>query len=429
MKVPEILQVEISQAPESLAAGLSCITRQGLLIEHLTTVSRAQGRTVWEITVEIEPSAQHDLLERLQSLSAVRFIGWSDRALERYQGGKIEMRSRVAISSQQVLRDIYFPGVARVCLAIEQDRGKARDYTYLSRACALVSDGSSVPGVGHVSPRASLPVLEGRAALLASLVGLSGAPLAIESRSVEHFVETVRTIAPSFGAIVLANVRAPRGLEIERRLSAQLNVRVMFDDRDGAAVVVLAALMNSTRKLGITLEDCDVGLIGLGCAGLGIARLLRTRGVHRLCGADLRAEALGRFAELRGQGMTLGQVLARARIIVATTGVAGLIRLAQIEKGQIILALCEPDPEIAPVAALAAGAAIAVDGKSISSVLAWPGLIAGALRAAATKFDDGMWIAAAQALAQAAPEGQLVPDPLDAAAHAAVASAVAAAAV
>lgn len=428
MKVPEILQVETSQTPGSLASVLNVIAEMGLVLEHVTTVRREQGRTLWEITLEIEESEQEQLLGRLSSLPSARFVGWSDRAFERHRGGKVEMRSRVAISTQQILRDIYIPGVARVCLAIRKEPAKAFEYTYVSRAVAVVSDGSSIPGVGHVGGRASLPVIEGRAALLSSLVGLSGVPILVESASVDHFVEVVRAIAPSFGAILLADISSPRCFEIERKLRSQLEMPVLLDDQHGTAVVALAALLNAARSAGISLAESDVGLIGLGSAGLGIARLLRTHGVARMFGTDIRPEAMGRLAELRGQGATLEQVMARARIVVATTGKKGLIEPHLVRRGQIILALSQPDPEIESMAALAAGAAIAVDAKSISNVLAFPGLLAGALRAGAHDIDERMLLAAAGAIASAAPEGQLVPDPLNLSLHESVAVAVAAAA-
>src|SRR5579875_102147 len=428
MKVPEILQIETSQTPGSLASVLNVIAEMGLVLEHVTTVRREQGRTLWEITLEIEESQQESLLERLSALPAARFVGWSDRAFERHRGGKVEMRSRVAISTQQILRDIYVPGVARVCLAIQKDPAKVFEYTYVSRAVAVVSDGSAIPGVGHVGARASLPVVEGRAALLCSLVGLSGVPILVESTSVEHFVEAVRAIAPSFGAILLANISSPRSFEIERKLRAQLDMPVLLDDQHGTAVVALAALMNAARIANIQLAETDVGLIGLGKAGIGIARLLRTHGVARMFGTDIRPEAMGRLAELRGQGATLEQVMARTRIIIATTGKRGVIEPRLVKRGQIILALSQSDPEIESVAALGAGAAIAADAKSISSVLAFPGLFAGALRAGARDIDDRMLLAAARAIADAAPEGQLAPDPLNPALHEAVTVAVAAAA-
>jgi malate dehydrogenase (oxaloacetate-decarboxylating) len=428
MKVPEILQVETMQTPGSLASVLNVIADAGLVLEHVTTVRREQGRTLWEITLEIEEAEQQQLIERLSSLPAARFIGWSDRAFERHRGGKIEMRSRIAISTQQILRDIYLPGVSRVCLAIQRDPSQALQFTSIARTVAVVSDGSAIPGVGHVAARASLPVMEGRAALLDTLVGLSGVPILVDSTSVDHFVDVVRAVAPSFGAILLANISSPRCFEIERKLRAQLPMPVLLDDQHGTAVVALAALLNATRLAGTSLAEADIGLIGLGSAGLGIARLLRTYGVGRMFGTDIRPEAMGRLAELRGQGATLEQVMARARIVVATTGRKGLISPDQVRSKQIILALSSPDPEIEAVNALEAGAAIAVDGRSINNVLAFPGLCSGALRAGAAQFTEGMLLAAAQAIAQSAPEGQLVPDPLNANVHEAVAEAVAAAA-
>ncbi len=281
MKIPEIIQVETPQVPGSLASVLNVIAEAGLVLEHVTTLHRDQGRTLWEITLEIEEGAQEDLLRRLNALPAARFVGWSDRVFDRHRGGKIEMHSRIAISTQQILRDIYTPGVARVCLAIQKDPAKVFDYTYLSRSVAVVTDGSAILGLGNIGPRAGLPVIEGKAALLASLVGLSGIPILVESTSIEHFVDVVRSIAPSFGAILLEDISAPRCFEIEHKLRARLAMPVLHDDQHATAVVTLAALLNATRITGTSLDRLVVGIIGLGAAGIGIARLLHAFGVAR----------------------------------------------------------------------------------------------------------------------------------------------------
>jgi len=428
MKIPEILQIETSQVPGSLASVLNVIAEMGLVLEHLTTVQRDQGRTLWEITIEIEEGVQEELLRRLNALPSARFVGWSDRVFDRHRGGKIEMRSRMPISSQQILRDIYTPGVARVCLAIQKDPAKAFDFTYIGRSVAVITDGSAILGLGNIGARAGLPVIEGKAALLASLVGLSGIPILVESSSIDHFVDVVRSIAPSFGAILLEDIAAPRCFEIEQKLRSRLAMPVLHDDQHATAVVTLAALLNATRLSGRKLDQLIVGIVGLGAAGLGIARLLRAFGVERLIGTDLRHEAMGRLAALKGQGVTLQETLRRADVVIATTGAKGLIPANLIRRGQIILALSNPDPEIEAGHALQAGAAIAADGKSINNVLAFPGLFAGALRARAVAFSDAMLLAAARTIAEAAPEGQLVPDALNGTIHEAVAAAVAAAA-
>jgi malate dehydrogenase (oxaloacetate-decarboxylating) len=331
------------------------------------------------------------------------------------------------ISSQQILRDIYTPGVARVCLAIQKHPEKVFDYTYVSRAVAVITDGSAILGLGNIGARPGLPVIEGKAALLASLVGLSGIPILVESTSIDHFVDIVRSIAHSFGAILLEDIAAPRCFEIEHKLRARLDMPVLHDDQHATAVVTLATLLNATRMTGAVLEKQVVGIIGLGAAGLGIARLLRAFGVAHLIGTDLRPEATGRLAEMGGQGVSLSDLMRRADVVIATTGHKGLISEDLVRRGQIVLALSNPDPEIEPAVALQAGAKLAADGKSINNVLAFPGLFAGAMRARATAFTDAMLIAAARTIAKAAPEGQLVPDPLLSTLHEEVATAVAAA--
>jgi malate dehydrogenase (oxaloacetate-decarboxylating) len=424
VKIPEILQIETPHSPGALASVLNVLAEAGLVLEHVSSVRRDQDRTLWEITVEIDTQAHAGLVERLNGLASARFLGWSDRVFDRHRSGKIEMRSRVAISTQQILRDIYTPGVARVCLAIQAAPEKVFDFTYLGRAVAIVTDGSAILGLGNIGPRAGLPVLEGKAALFAALVGISGIPILIESGAVDHFVDVVCSIASSFGAILLEDISAPRCFEIEQKLRARLSMPVLHDDQHATAVVVLAALLNATRQIGANLDALTVGVVGLGAAGLGIARLLHAHGVNKLLGTDVRAEAMGRLAQLHGQRETLDRILARADAIICTTGARGLIAPERIRHGQIIFALSNPDPEIDPVVALAAGAAIAADGKSINNVLCFPGLFDAALRTRARGFTDAMLIAAAGALAGAAPAGQLLPDSLDPLIHESVSQAV-----
>jgi len=424
VKIPEILQIETPHSPGSLASVLNVLAEMGLVLEHVSSLRRDQERTLWEITVEIDTEAHAGLVDRLNALPSARFIGWSDRVFDRHRGGKIEMRSRVAISTQQILRDIYTPGAARVCLAIHAAPEKVFDFTYLGRAVAIVTDGSAILGLGNIGPRAGLPVIEGKSALFAALVGISGIPILIESGAVDHFVDVVCSIAPSFGAILLEDISAPRCFEIEQKLRARLSMPVLHDDQHATAVVVLAALSNATRQIGAKLDALTVGVVGLGAAGLGIARLLHAHGVKRLLGTDVRAEAMGRLAQLHGHRDSLEGILARADALICTTGAKGLIAPERIRPGQIVFALSNPDPEIDPVVALAAGAVIAADGKSINNVLCFPGLFDGALRARARGFTDAMLVAAASALAAAAPAGQLLPDPLEPSIHERVSQAV-----
>jgi malate dehydrogenase (oxaloacetate-decarboxylating) len=327
-----------------------------------------------------------------------------------------------------VLRDIYTPGVARVCLAIRDDPALAWEYTSLAKTVAVVTNGTAVLGLGDIGPLAGLPVMEGKAALFAQLVGLNAVPILIDSHDPEQIVAVVLAIEKSFGAIQLEDIAAPACFAVEAALRARLAKPVLHDDQHGTAVVALAALHNATARVGRRLEDSVIGQVGLGAAGLGIVRLLRAHGCGRVLGTDRAPAALDRLAALGGEPSTLEAIMATCDIVIATTGVPGLIRPELVRPGQVILALSNPDPEIQPTLALERGAAFAADGRGINNVLGFPGLFRGALEARATAFTDAMLMAAAHRIAALAPGTSLVPDALDPAVHAAVTEAVRAAA-
>lgn len=429
MKIPEILLVESVQKPGNLARILTVIGEEGVVVEHLASIRREADRTVWEITLELDPGIAPRLEARINELPDAKVLGRSDRVFTRHRGGKIRTASTIEIGSQQILRDIYTPGVARVCLAIRDDPARAREFTAISRTVAIVTNGTAILGLGDIGPVAGMPVMEGKAALMASLAGLSGVPILVEEKDPARLADVVAAIAPSFGAIQLEDIAAPACFEVENRLRARLGIPVLHDDQHGTAVVTLAAVRNAGRRVDQRLSVSTVGQVGLGAAGIGIASLLLSRGTPRILGADLSPEAVERFRALGGEPADLDRVMAESDIVIATTGVPGLITPQMVRPGQVILALSNPDPEIEPEAALAAGAAFAADGKTINNVLGFPGLFRGALDAGADRFTDAMLVAAAEAIADCAGEGDLVPEPLDVRVHESVAAAVARAAV
>jgi malate dehydrogenase (oxaloacetate-decarboxylating) len=424
VKIPEILIIETLRQPGSLAAVLQVIADAGLAIEHLSRLRRDEGRTLWEITLEMDEEADRSLYDRIAALPNARFVGKSDRVFNRHRGGKIRTVASVPINTQQVLRDLYTPGVARVCLAIQKDPEAAREFTTLESNVAIITNGTAVLGLGDIGPLAGLPVMEGKAALFAELAGLNGTPILLEAREVDRVVEVVSSIHLSFGAIQLEDIAAPECFEIERRLRERLNKPVLHDDQHGTAVVALAALINAARRAGRSLHHSVVGQIGLGAAGTGIVRLLRAWGVKRTLGADRSPEALERLQALGGEPGSLEALMQQADIVIATTGVKGLIKPGWVRPGQVILALSNPDPEIEAAVALEQGAAFAADGKGINNVLAFPGLFKGALLARAPGFTDAMLMAAARTIARLAREDELVPDPLEKSVHEQVALAV-----
>jgi len=424
VKVPEILIVETVHKPGSLARVLQVIADAGLTIDHLQALRREQGRTLWEITLEMDEEADRSLYGRIDALPVARFVGKSDRVFDRHRGGKIRTESAIPITTQQVLRDIYTPGVARVCLAIHRDPALAWEYTSLGRSVAVVTNGTAVLGLGNIGALAGLPVMEGKAALFSTLVGIHAVPILLEETDPGRCIDHIAAIASGFGAIQLEDFAAPACFEIESGLQARLDRPVLHDDQHCTAVVVLAAAMNAMRRTGRQAADCIVGQVGLGAAGIGIVRLLQRAGARRVLGTDLDAGAVKRLASMGGEPSTLDEIMKKADIVIATTGVRGLIHPEAVRKGQIIMALSNPDPEIEPSDALAHGAAIAADGKGINNVLAFPGLFKGALAVRAPRFTDAMLLAAAGAIAELARGEELVPDPLDRAVHQAVAEAV-----
>lgn len=424
MNIPEILLVESEHKPGSLAKILAAIGEAGGLVDHLNMVRREQGKTVWEITVEGDETIHRAVESKINALTNARLMGRSDRVFTRHEGGKIRMISRLPLVSQQELRDIYTPGVARVCMAIHKDPSLAWRYTYLSNAVAIVTNGTRVLGLGNIGPLASLPVMEGKAALFARFVDISAVPILLEETDPARIVEIVMAISPSFGAIQLEDISSPACFEIEEQLRKRLDKPVLHDDQHGTAVVALAALLNVMQRLKRDLRTCVVGQLGFGAAGFGIARLLSSYGVGRLMGADLNTEALSRVSTLGGEPSTLEEVMRTADVVIATTGRAGLIKPEMVRPGQVILALTNPAPEITPQAALSKGASFAADGGSVNNMLGYPGLFRGALNARAKHFTDDMLLAASRKLAELAQGDELLPTVLDRNMHAQVAQAV-----
>ena len=295
VKIPEILMIETVHQPGSLAKVLLVIADAGLTIDHLQALRREQGKTLWEITLEMDEEADRSLYGRIDALPIARFVGKSDRVFDRHRGGKIRTQSAIAITTQQVLRDIYTPGVARVCLAIQKDPAQAFEYTSLGNSVAIVTNGTAVLGLGNVGALAGLPVMEGKAALFATLVGINAVPILLDETDPKRCIDHIVAISAGFGAIQLEDFAAPACFEIEEGLRARLDRPVMHDDQHGTAVVVLAATFNATKRAGIELGDCVIGQVGLGAAGIGIVRLLQQAGIRHVMGTDLDAGAVRRL--------------------------------------------------------------------------------------------------------------------------------------
>ena len=424
-KKVRILRAMIRDEPGHIGMLTQAIGDGGADIGDIVKIRAAGEYNVRELELYVDSEDQlRVILERVALIDGIRVEAVYDPVLELHRSGKIRMRSTVSIERIGDIRKIYTPGVATVCNEIQAHPEKVYDYTALGQTVAIVTNGTAVLGLGNIGVHAGLPVMEGKAALFDRLAGLSGVPILIPSRDAETFVNTVIQISPSFGAIQIEDVAAPECFEIEQRLIDQLPIPVMHDDQHGTAVVCLAALMNAMQQTGLQLDRLCIGLLGLGAAGMGIAKLLVSYGVKDLVGSDINREATRRFEALGGHADELRGVMARAQVVISTTGRPGLIEPELVREGQIVFALSNPVPEIEPGRALEAGAAFAVDGRSVNNALGFPGIFRGALDARTRRITDAMKIAAAKTIAQFAEPGELVPTLLHPDVHFAVAEAV-----
>jgi malate dehydrogenase (oxaloacetate-decarboxylating) len=423
-------RLRIPHRAGQLAKVSTRISEYGGLIGDVSTIAVAKHEALREITIELRDRDHAiSLAAGLNDLEGVSVAWFHDRAFIAHDGGKIEVRGMREIVTNQDVRDVYTPGVARVCTAISEFPDLATRFTSIGRSVAICTNGTRVLGLGDIGPVASMPVMEGKSLFYAQLVGVSATPILIDTKNVDEFVDTVVRIAPGFGGIHLEDISAPECFEIERRLIEALPAPVMHDDVHGTAVVTMAAAIAACRQVDIRLDATVVGQIGLGAAGYGIATLIHDAGVRRVLASDPSERAQQQAAARGIEIATLERVMAEADVVVATSGVPGLIKPEMIRPGQVILALTNPVPEIEPDDALAAGAAFAADGTSVNNVLGYPGIFRGALDAHAKEINLEMKRAAAWALAGLTVESELVPDVLERSVHESVAEAVRLAAI
>lgn len=430
MEFHDVLRVKILHKPGMMAKLCTVIAERAAIVGDIETIATGGDHSIRDITIEAKDDETIDAVTtKLREVAGIEVLSRVDKVFEKHRGGKIEVKSRVTVEKIADLRQIYTPGVARVCRAIHKQPELARDLTWAGKTIAICTNGTRVLGLGDIGPLASLPVMEGKAVLYDRCIGVGAVPILIDAKDAATFVETVVRISKSFGGIHLEDISAPECFEIEAELDRRLDMPVMHDDRHGTAIAALVAARNACRIAKLDLKSLKVGMIGCGAAGTGITELMLAYGVKDMLVADRNADFVARLVKLGARAADLKGLLAEADVVISATGVPGLIPKEAIRKGQIILALSNPDAEIDPDVALAAGASFAATGKSVNNLLGFPGLFKGALDAQSDRISPAMKLAAADAIIRHTPEGALTPDGLDRSLHEDVATAAREAAI
>ena len=421
------LIIETPSRPGNLGKVTMAIGQLNGDIGDIQTIKVGTVSTIREIALQCNDK-EHlaEIVEAIESLKhGIIVQAVTDDVLQMHEGGKIHMKATHEIRSLADLRRVYTPGVASVCKRIQEDPDQANYFTGISNSVAIVTDGTAILGLGDIGPVAGMPVMEGKAVLFDQFVGISGIPILLNTSDPDEVVETIKHIHQGFGAILLEDIGSPHCFEIEERLKKELPIPVMHDDQHGTAVVALAASLTACKRVGVDLANSSVGQIGLGAAGLAISRMFMAYGVAEMKGTDPNPAAREMLAEHGGTvAESMEEIMATCDLVIATTGVANLIKPEMVRKGQIILALSNPNAEIAPDVALEAGAAYAADGRLVNNVLGFPGIFRGALNAKAKSITYPMLIAAALAIVDSTKRDDLVPHPLDPNVHINVALAV-----
>ncbi len=359
-------------------------------------------------------------------------------ALHEKSVGKIEVVSKVAIASREDLSLAYTPGVAQPCREISSDKEEVYRYTAKGNLVAVVTDGTAVLGLGDIGPEAAMPVMEGKAILFKEFANVDAFPICLNTTNVEEIIQTVKMIAPTFGGINLEDISAPRCVEIEERLKAELDIPVFHDDQHGTAIVVAAALINALKVVKKDLSEIRVVVNGAGAAGGAIIKMLNDLGVEDILACDksgiLREgdetnpphlEALAKVTN-RGQRQgTLVDAMVGADVFVGVSAgnVVSKEMVTSMNVGAVVFAMANPTPEIMPDDAREAGAAVVGSGRSdfanqVNNVLAFPGIFRGALDARASEINRSMCLAAAYAISEIIEDDEVtaeyvIPDALD----------------
>ena len=422
------LRVKLSKQVGTLGALAIAIGSAGGDIGAVDLVAVVGDTVLRDITVDAASSKHaEEIVATARRVDGIEVVSVSDRTFSMHQGGKIEVVSKMPLTTRDDLSMAYTPGVARICEAIHSHPELVYNLTIKKNMVAVVSDGTAVLGLGDIGPEAALPVMEGKVMLFKEFGGVDAFPICLATKDPDEIVRTVKAIAPVFGGINLEDISSPRCFEIEERLREELDIPVFHDDQHGTAVVVLAAMINAVKLVGKEMADLKVVVNGVGAAGVACSKILMAAGVKNIIGCDTKgAIYAGRVENMNGmkdwyathanphqERGTIHDVIEGADVFLGLSVPKILFPddLKKMAVNPIVFAMANPIPEIMPNVA-APHVAVIATGRSdypnqINNVLCFPGMFAGALACRATRINEEMKMAAAAAIAGIITESEL----------------------
>jgi len=408
---PSNFSVTSELAAAAASAG-AAITALDVVESHPTTI-------VVDLTCNtIDDDHATRISTAVEALEGVHVRRVSDRTFLMHLGGKLEVVPSVPLRNRDDLSRAYTPGVARVCMAIAEDKSKARNLTVKRNTIAVVTDGSAVLGLGNIGPEAALPVMEGKAALFKQFANVDAWPVCLDTQDTEDIIKIVKAIAPVYGGVNLEDIAAPRCFEIEARLRDELDIPVFHDDQHGTAIVTLAALHNALKVVDKKIGDVRIVVSGVGAAGNAIVQLLLEQGANDIvaCGrngainreetyTDAHRIELAATTNPRNFSGSLKEAVVGADVFIGVSApnVLDEADIAAMATDAIVFAMANPTPEVDPIVA-SKHAAVVATGRSdfpnqINNVLAFPGFFRGLLDAGVSDITPPMLVAAAEAIA------------------------------
>ncbi len=425
-----IVRLKIDNKVGMLASVNRVISEMGGIVGAIDLVGPEDGVLIRDISIFTNDKNHSDnIVESIKKTPGVEFVNFSDRTFLVHLGGKISIRNRIPVKTRDDLSMAYTPGVARICMEINQDPEDAYKLTTKGNTVAVVTDGSAVLGLGDIGPKAAMPVMEGKAMLFKEFADIDAWPICLDTKDTEEIISIVKGIAPGFGGINLEDISAPRCFEIEQRLRDELEIPVFHDDQHGTAVVTTAALINALKVVGKNIKNIKVIVSGAGAAGIACTKMIMHLGVKNIIVCDSEGAIHSKRKILNSSKNWLAEntnpekvhgdlkkVIAGADVFlgVSAPNIISQKEVKNMAANPIVFAMSNPNPEISPEEA-SPFARVMATGRSdypnqINNVLCFPGIFRGALNCRSNTINEEMKLAAAYAIAGVVDEAHLNAD-------------------